>query len=120
MQDPNDKSTVDLEQMIQARVRAPNMHLVTVDYERLKEYVIELEASRRDLWGVNEELRTKIVSLEQGQQALIDRIEYLRQEINWVVKHGAIYIEHRNRLKEALEATGDDVAAVVGFEPIHG
>lgn len=40
------------------------------EYLKQKEYVIALEATRRDLWGVNEELRIKIDCLEKGQEDL--------------------------------------------------
>lgn len=42
------------------------------DYLNLKAYTASLERDRANLWGVNEELRTKIVALEKGQQDLID------------------------------------------------
>lgn len=47
-------------------------------HEELKEYVLSLEATRRDLWSANEELRKKILSLEGGQSDLLDDLEALK------------------------------------------
>lgn len=40
------------------------------DNNRLRNYACALEASRRDLMGLNEELREKIGALERGQEDL--------------------------------------------------
>lgn len=45
-------------------------------YLKKCKYAASLERDRANLWGVNQELRDKINSLEQGQQAMLDAIEY--------------------------------------------
>jgi len=45
------------------------------DNQRLKEYAVALEATRRDLMGLNEELREKIGALERGQEDLQKGLE---------------------------------------------
>lgn len=44
------------------------------EYAKLKEDKVALEATRADLWGVNEELRNKIKCLEEGQLEIQDRL----------------------------------------------
>lgn len=57
------------------------------EYLNLKEYVAALESTRRDLWGINEELRKKINSLEAGQSELIAKYyEHTGEEFRFTDK----------------------------------
>jgi len=50
------------------------------EYMDLKEKQIMLERDRACLWGVNEELRKKILALQDGQMDLFHECEKLRFE----------------------------------------
>lgn len=84
-------------------------------HERLKEYVIALEHSRADLWGANEELRNKIVSLEKGMEDLLELqkdVKFLEDALIGVsvFSEDALFILEKTRSKR--------VAPPVGVEPI--
>lgn len=53
-------------------------------FEKIKVYVISLERDRAALWGVNEELRNKIKSLEQGTEDL----QMILQQIKSTMRPG--------------------------------
>ena len=48
------------------------METKCIHCDRLRDYMIALEHTRADLWGVNEDLRLKIAALEKGQEDLIE------------------------------------------------
>lgn len=62
---------------------APSIHLAveSYDYVRQREYMCSLERERANLWGVNEELRLKIASLEAGTLDLQEMLNALRSPL---------------------------------------
>lgn len=58
---------------------AKQIMLSVEEHQRLREYVVALEASRRDLMGRNEELYEKIGALERGQEDLQKGLEVYGQ-----------------------------------------
>lgn len=55
--------------------------VVLDDLIRMREYAMTLENGRRDLWGVNEELRDKIAALEKGQLDLLESLKAAQDRI---------------------------------------
>lgn len=54
-------------------VQSPGLDWKT-EFNKQREYSVALEHSRSDLWGVNQELRDKILALEAGQDYLKDQL----------------------------------------------
>lgn len=74
-------------------------------FENQKKYVLALEATRRDLWGVNEELRDKIGALERGSEDAVAQRDLAWKELRSIRKTiGALN----------TEATSDEVLALWG------
>lgn len=55
-------------------------------YNTKHEYSVQLERERANLWGVNEELRNKIASLERGQEDLQAMLDALRSPLSLEAK----------------------------------
>lgn len=64
----------------ETRTRSP-------EFIKLQEYCVALETTRRDLMGINEDLREKILALERGQEDFQKENTSLKMIKDWYEEH---------------------------------
>src|SRR6266851_4190051 len=75
----------------------------TPEYQRLKEYSVALESTRSDLWGVNEELRNKVIALELGQYDLQEQLSDAYNVLRRMRDHAAMHTSDRKQVAQFLD-----------------